>query len=300
MAISISASSFNNAWNCIRRAAKIAPDFIVGTGNEAFSKTLTNSFRGVKGIDGKRTGGLYFKNFWTQLKNAVKASEKHNASVRRLHGGFWKDMWYQLKTTPKLIGKSWKVGAKAATTAGKNSFIGGLKGSLGAIGKRLPLLGGVLMLAAEVKNINGGMKEGGLLGGAKEAGKSIARVGTGMVGMAIGTALIPVPVVGSIIGYMAGDWLAKLVVGKNYTERQAEAEAAANAAKQVYSSYNSSQASGNNFDTGSTNPFVKDSINPFTTGAAMSPEEIMKLQMLLQSGYGLNNDFLGQTISYKN
>lgn len=287
MVMGISAATLNNAWSYARRAAKIAPDFILGTGNEKFSKTLADSFRGVKGADGKRTGGLYFKKFWTQFKNAVKASEKHNQSVRRLHGGFWKDMWYQLKTTPKLIGKGWKVGANSAVAAGKNSFLGGLKGSLSAIGKRLPLLGGILMLAAEIKNINGGMKEGGIIGGAKEAGRSVARVGAGMLGMAIGTALIPVPVVGSIVGYMAGDWLAKLVVGKNYTERKAEAEAAA----QTSQKNTTNTSSGSSFDTGTTNPFA--------TGTTMTPEEIMKLQMLLQSGYGLNDDFLGQTISYK-
>ena len=290
MVMGISATTLNNAWRYVQRAAKIAPDFIVGTGNEAFSKTLINTFRGVKGADGKRTGGLYFKNFWSQFKNAIKASEKHNASVRKLHGGFWKDMWYQIKTTPKLIGKGWKIGAKSAVTAGKNSFWGGLKGSLGAVGKRLPLLGGILMLAAEIKNINGGMKEGGVIGGVKEAGKSVARVGTGMLGMALGTALIPVPVVGSIVGYMAGDWIAKLVVGKNYTERQLEAEVQASAQKETTGA--TQQTTGSVFDTGTTNPFA--------AGTAMTPQEIMKLQMLLQSGYGLDNDFLGQTISYKN
>ena len=199
-------------------------------------------------------------------------------------------MWYQIKTTPKLIGKGWKIGAKSAVTAGKNSFLGGLKGSLGAVGKRLPLLGGILMLAAEIKNINGGMKEGGVIGGVKEAGKSVARVGTGMLGMALGTALIPVPVVGSIVGYMAGDWIAKLVVGKNYTERQLEAEVQASAQKETTGA--AQQTTGSVFDTGTTNPFA--------AGTAMTPQEIMKLQMLLQSGYGLDNDFLGQTISYKN
>ena len=73
MVMGISATTLNNAWRYVQRAAKIAPDFIVGTGNEAFSKTLTNTFRGVKGADGKRTGGLYFKNFWSQFKNAMQA-----------------------------------------------------------------------------------------------------------------------------------------------------------------------------------------------------------------------------------
>lgn len=290
MVMGISATGLSNAWRYIRRAAKIAPDFIVGTGNESFSKTLADSFRGVKGADGKRTGGLYFKKFWTQFKDAIKASEKHNKAVRNLHGGFWKDMGYQLKTFPKLIGKGWKVGANAATAASKNAFLGGLKGSLGAIGKRLPLLGGIILLATEISNINGGMKEGGIVGGVKEAGKSVARVGTGMLGMAIGTALIPVPVVGSIVGYMAGDFLAKLFVGKNYSERKAEAEMAA-AQNSTGAGAASGGAVGSTFDTGTTNPFG---------GSTMTPEEIAKLQMMLQSGYGLNsNDILGQNINYK-
>lgn len=293
MVMGISSTGLSNAWRYIRRAARIAPDFIVGTGNEKFSSTLADSFRGIKGADGKRTGGLYFKKFWTQFKDAIKASEKHNKSVRRLHGGFWKDMGYQLKTFPKLVGKGWKIGAKAATAASKNAFFGGLKGSLGAIGKRLPLLGGILLLATEISNVNGGMKEGGIIGGAKEAGKSVARVGTGMLGMAIGTALIPVPVVGSIVGYMAGDFLAKLVVGKNYSERNAEAKmAAAQNSTGTGAATAAGGAVGSNFDTGSTNPFG---------GSTMTPEEIAKLQMMLQNGYGLNsNDILGQYINYKN
>ena len=156
----------SKAWGYIQRGAKLAPDFVLGTGNEKFSNTLKNSFYGVADDTGKRTGGKYFKNFWTQLKDATKAAETHNAKQVKLHGGFWKNMLHQTKTLPRKVATGWKVGAKNAAKAGKIKWWGGLKGSIGAMGKRLPLLGGLLMIATELPNIIGATKEDGLFGGA--------------------------------------------------------------------------------------------------------------------------------------
>ena len=45
-----------------------------------------------------------------------------------------------------------------------------------------------------------------------------------MGGFAIGQALIPIPIVGGLIGSFVGDWLVSKVVGKSYSEQKAEAE----------------------------------------------------------------------------
>lgn len=271
------------AWGYVKRGAKIAPEFVLGTGNEKFSNTLKNSFYGVADDTGKRTGGKHFKNFWTQLKDATKAAEKHNAKQVKLHGGFWKNMLHQTKTLPRKVATGWKVGAKNAAKAGKMQWWGGVKGSIGAMGKRLPLLGGLFAIAIELPNIIGATKEDGLFGGAAEAGKTVTRVTSGMAGGAIGAALlspIPVigPIVGSLVGYMAGDKLASLITGKSYSEKQMEKETAQSEISQAQQ----------HFDTGSTNPFSQN---------AMNPQQLAYLQQQLYGG-GINNyndDFMAKT-----
>ncbi len=267
----------SKAFNYVKRGVQIAPDFVLGTANEKFTNALSNSFYGTKNAAGTREGGKYFKNFWTQLKEATLETEKYNAKQRKLHGGFFKNMWHQTKTFPRKLKTGWIVGAKNAAKAGKTKWWGGLKGSLGAVGKRLPLLGGILAIAVELPNILSATKDKGIIGGVTETAKTTARVTSGMVGGAIGAALLsPIPVVGpilgSIVGYMAGDGLASLVTGKSHTEKKMLAEEAQQPA-------NGQQP---HFDTGSTNPFAQ---------PTLTPQELAMLQRQLYSG-SLENDFM--------
>ena len=88
----INAVNLNRVWNYAKRGLKMAPDFALGTGGEAFEKTLRESIRGVKAADGSYVGGTGYKNFWTKLKDAFKASEAHNENLIKQEGGFLKAM----------------------------------------------------------------------------------------------------------------------------------------------------------------------------------------------------------------
>lgn len=275
----------SRAWNYIKRGAQMAPDFVLGTGNEAFTKTLTDSFYGkIAKETGKRSGGLHFKNFWTQLKNAAKEAEKNNLKqITKQKGNFkyLKNMLYQTKTIPTRMKAGWRLGAYKAGIAGKTKWLGGLKGSIGALGKRLPLLAGLFAIAVELPNIWSATKDEGIFGGLAETAKTATRVTSGMVGGAIGAALLsPIPVVGpilgSIVGYMAGDALASLVTGKSHTEKKIAAQ---NQAKQEQ------QQSSFKFDTGSTNPFAQ---------GTMTPQELAMLQMQLYGGSKYSDDFMAK------
>lgn len=273
----------SKAFNYVKRGVKMAPDFVLGTGNEVFSKALTDSFYGVKNSAGKREGGKHFKNFWTQLKEATLKAEEYNKNQRKLHGGFFKNMYHQTVSIPGRMKAGWRHGSSIATKAGKTKWWGGLKGSIGALGKRLPLLGGLFAIAVEIPNIWSATKDKGIVGGATEAVKTTARVTTGMVGGAIGAALLsPIPVVGpilgSIVGYMAGDALASVFTGKSHTEKKIEAEIQAQQNRQqTQQQYH--------FDTGSTNPFVQ---------PTMTPQELAMLQMQLYGGSKYGNDFMAK------
>ena len=272
----------SRAWNYIKRGAQIAPDFVLGTGNEIFSKKLTDSFYGVANAEGKRSGGKHFKNFWSQLKDAAKATEDYNNKQIKRHGGFFKNMFHQTKTIPSRMKAGWRLGATNAAKAGKTKWWGGLKGSIGALGKRLPLLAGLFAIAVEIPNIWSATKDKGIIGGATETVKTAARVTSGMVGGAIGAALLsPIPVVGpilgSIIGYMAGDGLASLITGKSHTEKKMEAQAQAQQQKTGQGQYH--------FDTGSTNPFMQ---------PTLTPQELAMLQMQMYGGGKYSDDFMAR------
>ena len=125
------------------------------------------------------------------------------------HGGFWGSTWHAFKTTPKKIAQGWNVGGKLAERAGKTGLSktwAQFKGALKGIGKRMPLLFSLMAVLPELPNIFSAFKDNGIVGGITETGKTALRLGSGMVGAAIGQALIPIPILGGIVGYKAGDW----------------------------------------------------------------------------------------------
>lgn len=277
----------SKAYNYAKRGLAIAPDFVLGTGNEVFTKALTDSFYGKLTKEGKREGGQYFKNFWTQLKDATLKTEKENIKQRKIHKGFFKNMLHQTKTLPDRIKAGWKYGVGKATKAGTNKVWGGIKGSIKSLGKRLPLLAGLFAIAVEIPNIWSATKDKGILGGVTETAKTITRVTTGMIGGAIGAALLsPIPVVGpllgSVVGYMAGDALASIFTGKSHTEKKMAAEEQAQQSQQTQQTQTPQQ----HFDTGTTNPFM---MQP-----TMTPQELAMLQMQLYGGNKFGNDFMAK------
>ena len=98
--------------------------------------------------------------------------------------------------------------------------------------------------------------------------------------MAIGQALIPIPLVGGMIGGMIGEWLVSKVVGKKHTEQKEELIAQAETAQQ-----NAQQAL-----TQTSQPNFTGSGQLSIPQATMSQQDLMAMdQMLYGQNYGLTN-----------
>ncbi len=123
-----------------------------------------------------------------------------------------------MKTTPSKIKGQTLAGARLAKAAGKSQVMGGIKGFFKGIGKKMPLIGNLMLIAFELPNIISAIKEKGIGQGLAEVGKSGARLtGASVAGSAFGP-------IGSIVGWIAGEWLTGKIVGKSYTEKKAEDE----------------------------------------------------------------------------
>lgn len=273
MVFGISPTTLNSVYRYGKRAVKMVPDFAFGTGGEAFTNTLRSSFRGIKQADGKYVGGQGFKGFWSQLKNAFKASEAHNEQLIKTEGGFFKAMWKNIKNLPGDFTKAWTTGGNAAKAAGKSELWGSIKGGVKSLGGKMPLLGSLIYLATEIPNICTATWEGGLITGGGELVKASTRAAASVAGFGIGMAICPVcPIAGGIIAGIAADWLAGKIVGKSYTELKNEQQ-------------NKGLEGTKHFDTGSTNPF-----------ASGNADQYMLQQLMMNyanQAQGLNN-----TINY--
>lgn len=210
----------SSGWHYIKRAGRIYPDFVMGTGNEAFTQVMRST------ITNRATNGqTYMQSVWSGIKDGARAAERHNKIENKRHGGFWKSNWYALKTTPKKIKQGWMAGGRIADHAGKTGLSklwSQFKGSLGGIGKRMPLLFTMMAILPEIPNIISAFVDNGAISGIAETGKTTLRLGSGMLGAAIGQALIPIPFLGGVVGYMAGDWLMSQITGKSHSEKKAE------------------------------------------------------------------------------
>lgn len=210
---------------------------------------------------------------------AEKASIKANPSL-------WKGMKDSLTSLPKGMKTAWN-GAKG---------LGKLKAVGGQLWKRMPLIGGILMVAFELPNIFSAFKDKGLVGGLTEIVKSGSRLVGSMAGFAIGQALIPIPIVGGLIGAIGGDWLVSKITGKSHSEKKAEMEEAltqADGAEQqaqlLQQQLGQPQLMNNPYAQNmfATNPYGQGNFN--VTQATMTPQQVMAMQQMLQGGYGLPN-----------
>lgn len=194
-------------FNYTKRAVKVYPSVVFGDG----AHTFVNAAKNAPLKDALKAGG--------------KAVEAQVAAQKALKGSFLKQAWASLKSAPKVIGTSTKAGYRAASMAGKGFFgklAGATKGLFKGIGKKMPLIGNILLVASYIPNIVTATKEQGIGQGVKETLKSAAGLGGAAIGAAIGSAICPG--IGSLIGWFAGEWLTSKVVGKSYTEKKAEAE----------------------------------------------------------------------------
>lgn len=283
----------SKGWNYIQRAGRIYPDFVMGTGNEAFTQVMRSTIK-----NRAANGQTYMQSVWSGIKDGARAAERHNNILNKQQGGFWKSTWHALKTTPKKIAQGWRVGGRLADRAGKTGLSkiwSQFKGSLTGIGKRMPLIFSLMVVLPELPNIFSAFKDKGLVGGVAETGKTALRLGAGMTAAAIGQALIPIPILGGIVGYMAGDWLMSKFTGKSHSEKKAELEEAQQqqiAQQQaMMQQYNT-----NPFGTNTNPTTVQPQFNiPKPT---MTPEQLLAMKQMLYNNSMANpmdQDFMAMT-----
>ena len=156
-------------------------NFTLGTGNEDIANMIIHQVRNA---------------LYTGTKKGIGYS--HKKSIK--NGGFLKS----LKIGFGEIPNGWKNG---------KGFIGKPWGAIKGIGKAMPALFAFITIAGEIPNLYKAVKEKGVVQGLKETGKTAARLTTGALFAALGTAILsPIPVVGSLVGgmlgYSLGNWLA--------------------------------------------------------------------------------------------
>lgn len=217
-----------------KRIAKVMPEAILGNGAEVAGAAM----RSAKG------------SVLTRGKAGFKALEADIAAKKALHGNFFKRITANLGDIPKLA----KEGYNAAKAAGKNSILGGLKGLGKGLGKNMPFIAALPTVLMELPNIFTTIKEQGFGEGVKEIAKTGTRLAGGALGATIGSAICPV--IGTAIGWMAGEWLTSKVVGKSYTQKKEEAQAIAQAqAEQAAQQAQQTTFTGNPYGT---NPYGYD------------------------------------------
>lgn len=217
MTVSFYSQYVSPAWQGTKSAFHNYANFVFGVEqSEKFSKELHSAIRGTKNAAGKYEGGAGFNNFWG---NVSKSWESSKSIVRD------KSLWSVIKESFSKIPSEFKAASRLAKMTGKNSKYLGATGKI--LGKRMPLIGNVIMIATEIPNIYRSFTnpQGGFGTGVKEIGKTAAKLGGFAVGAAIGQALIPVPFLGAVVGGMVGGWVADKIVGKSFSEKLDEAKA---------------------------------------------------------------------------
>lgn len=206
----------SNIW----RYVKAYPEFVCGTGNDVFAKQLGRSFWGDK----NKNNGLHFRDAKRQFNTAFEKTLRANELNIKNNGGFFKNMGNSFTSMFTDIGRFWKSGAKLANKTGKTGlkkFGIQMKGIGKVLGKRMPLLGTLMMVGMELPNILRATTNEGVLTGAGETGKAAAKIGISTLFGALGTALCPVcPFAGAILGYTVGDFVGRFIMGKTYTEKK--------------------------------------------------------------------------------
>lgn len=234
------------------RIAKVFPDAVFGTGSDIAGKAI----RAQKG------------SIWSKGKAGFKAVEDLSKS-----GSFW-------TRATKNLGRIKTCTLAGIRAGGKKGFFGkiagGAKGLFKGLGKNMPFLAAASTLLFELPNIWKATKEQGIGQGLAEIGKTTARLGAGAACAAIGSAICPG--IGSLVGWIAGDWIASKIVGDSYSVQKAEAEEKAKQTAQVQGQsgqipfqggMNTNPIANNNpYNYGMTNP-MEDYSNPYANDIMM-------------------------------
>ncbi len=260
----------NGFWPTAWRYTQAMPGFIFGTEADRMGRLLQNSYKTQK-----------FNGFGKQIADAFESSVLNHESKVAKNGGFFKNMWKDFTTTFTDMPKYWKAGAKVADKAGKTGLAKFWKQMVGVgklLGKRMPLIGAVLILATEFPNIAKATWNDGLLAGAGETAKTGVRLALGAIGGAIGS-VVPIPLVGTLVGYAVGDMVGRLIVGKSYSEKQ-------------------EQGKNEKLAEATTDFKIDTNSIPYGGLTGTNNDEFMKLQQAYMQSAGVNNPFgsyTGQT-----
>ena len=238
------------------RIVKMYPEFVFGTGYEKFSEELRTNWKNAK------QSGLSWNNTKGALGDAFEATMRYNDELIQQNGGFFKSMKKSLTGIFPDIKTGWKEAGEAAEAASKTKFWAQIKSVGKVLGKRMPLIAALGTLIIEAPNIFKATKDEGLLTGVGETAKTAGRLGISTVCGAITQALIPVPFLGGMVGFIAGDMLGRFIFGKSYTEKQAQKEQAQTAAQNI------PQFDFNNIKM------------PYGGNTAFNDEEFLKLQQM--------------------
>lgn len=239
---SVTMNNLKTCWNGAKSFVNVMPELILGTGSEKLGEAIktTKGSIFVKGEAGwkalKKADGPFFKNLW-------------NNSIKRF-----------IPDIKESIAKE----LTAAELAGKSTILGRVKGLFKGLGQKMPLIASLSMIAFELPNIFTATKEKDIFQGGAEAVKATARLTGASIGAAIGSAAIPVPFVGSMIGWVAGEWLTGKIVGKSYTEQKEE--------KMEQLKQEQEQAA---IDTQN---IQQQNVNPFWLGNAQDPQSLASLE----------------------
>ena len=243
--------------------------------DEAFSKSVEETLKNSANVTNWRSiHKQNWKNIHKQIGDAFVQAERRTASEP-----FWTNLWKeQILGFPKSIKTAWA----------RKGFLAKAKGIGGAIGKRLPLI----FAAFELPNIFSAFKDNGIVGGCTEILKSGTKLAGGMAGFLVGQALIPIPLVGGLIGAFGAGWLIDKIVGKSHTEKKEEAEALAQ-----------QQQEATNFLAQQPQQSLTPQVVPPINIPTVNPQQLMMMKQALYGG-GMTNpmdqDFMAMSSGINN
>lgn len=249
--------------------------------DDKFSSKVTSRLRASQRV-AKNNYGNRFHEYHKQIGGAFQKADSFTAKNGTV--------WQGLKSSVKSLGTDtkalWKSDAK---------FFKKIGGTFKQLTKRIPLIGTALMVAFEIPNIVKAAKDGGLVAGAAEAGKSGLRLAAGIALGAIGTAILGP--IGSFAGFIVGDYLGKLIVGKSYSEKQADREE--DLAKQQEAAQVAFQGAQVPTEVQGQVPTPEQVQQPAFAGAtnpfaqpALNQQQLGQLQQALYGQTQLNDDFM--------
>lgn len=183
------------------RVAQVLPELVLGTGAEVTGSAMRSA---------KQSGASIFQS----LEAGWKALEKNGK------GSFFKNFLGNFKKFLPDMKDAIVQGGEGLSGLAKAK--GMTKGFFKGIGSKLPFIGSVSMMLFELPNIFKATKEQGLFTGIKETVKAGARLIGASIGAAVGSAICPG--IGSMAGWVAGEWLTSRIIGKSYSEQVAQAQ----------------------------------------------------------------------------